>query len=825
MRAKLKVAARQALLIGAIAAALATVLLAAGSASADPPDPHVFRIDLDTDIDYVDPALAYYFVSWQAENATCDRLVHYPDTPGANRLAPQMASGMPTVSPDGRTYTFTVKSGYHFSPPSGAEVTAAHFKFALERLLRPQMASPAQQFFEDIVGAQEMINGTATTLSGVVADGQTLTITLVAPAGDFLARLALPFTCPLPLTTPITPDGITPPIPSTGPYYISEWSPPATRPHTTLVLSKNPNYGGSRPQRVDEFRYRIGITGADIRTAVETGVSDYGISVPPAAHEELDTLYGPGSAAAAAGNQQWFVHPIPAFRFLAMNHDRPLFGGGGPKGNVNLKRAVNYAIDRAALVAQYGYKAGTPSDQYLSSPFPGFQEAALYPDRPDLATARALAGWKPGDPMKPGVMYTSNTAVGLAVAFTVQANLAQIGLDLSIQAFPRAIQFVKGRTRGEPFDITIEAWSGEYLDPYDVLFLLDGSTLGPPGSTTNVNMSYFNDPEYIAKLHAAQSLSGEARYDAFGALDVETARDSAPLATYLTANQREFFARRVGCQAFTPYNFGGVNLVALCLRPEIRVGDVAVSEDDPAATFTIQLASDEEEPVSVNFATADGTASAGSDYVATSGTLTFAAHEKTKQVSVSLINDGDAEASETFGLQLSAATRGTIVDTSGQATITDSDPGPPPQPTPPPPQPTPPPPAPPPPPQPPAPPPPSVPPLPQASIRSATATVSAAGVATVTLACTGQVACRGKAELFTTAAGGKLLAKRVLIGTGRVQIAARKSGPVKLRLTRRGLQLVRKSGRLRAQLTVTLSGSAGAKVTRRTITLVTKRRR
>jgi ABC-type transport system substrate-binding protein len=290
------------------------------------PADKVLRWQLDTDIDYVDPALAYYVISWQIEHATCARLVNYPDAAGdaGRQLAPEIAEAVPTVAPDGRTYTFTLRNDYFFSPPSNAQVTPAHFKYALERLLTPAMASPGQSFFRDIVGAEDIVAGRATSLSGVTVEGNTLRIALVRPAPDFLARLAMPFACPLPLGVPVNPDGIAAPVPSAGPYYLESWVP-----RTSIRLVRNPNYHGPRPSFFDALEVSIGLPLATIRLNVESGAADYG-PVPPVAHAELAAKYGPGSPAAVAGRQQWFANPSAAIRYLALNHDRPLFGGPPP---------------------------------------------------------------------------------------------------------------------------------------------------------------------------------------------------------------------------------------------------------------------------------------------------------------------------------------------------------------------------------------------------------------------------------------------------------------------------------------------------------------
>ncbi|MGF1520815.1 MAG: Calx-beta domain-containing protein [Leptolyngbyaceae cyanobacterium] len=109
------------------------------------------------------------------------------------------------------------------------------------------------------------------------------------------------------------------------------------------------------------------------------------------------------------------------------------------------------------------------------------------------------------------------------------------------------------------------------------------------------------------------------------------------------------------------------------LLPELSIDDITVNEADGTATFTVNLSAAAASDVTVNFATADGTAIAGSDYAAANGTLTFAAGTTSQTVTVDLIDDAVAEGSETFAVNLTGATGATIVDGSGTATISDND--------------------------------------------------------------------------------------------------------------------------------------------------------
>jgi Calx-beta domain len=107
--------------------------------------------------------------------------------------------------------------------------------------------------------------------------------------------------------------------------------------------------------------------------------------------------------------------------------------------------------------------------------------------------------------------------------------------------------------------------------------------------------------------------------------------------------------------------------------PHVTINDPSVSEHDGSATFTISI--DGPGNVSLHYATADGTATAGQDYQATSGTLTLSGSTTSKQGAVPVINDGAHEDSETFALNLTdlSGVTGSGNKLSGTATIADDD--------------------------------------------------------------------------------------------------------------------------------------------------------
>ena len=111
--------------------------------------------------------------------------------------------------------------------------------------------------------------------------------------------------------------------------------------------------------------------------------------------------------------------------------------------------------------------------------------------------------------------------------------------------------------------------------------------------------------------------------------------------------------------------------------PSFSVDDPSVAEGDAGTaslTFTVTLSAASGKTVTVDYATADGTATtAGSDYTGTTGTLTFAPGETTKTVTVTVSGDITQEADETVRLNLSNAIEATIADSQGTGTITNDD--------------------------------------------------------------------------------------------------------------------------------------------------------
>ena len=535
------------LVVSLLCAAIGVTLLTAvgASASSSARQGGTFNVDLSTDTDYTDPALAYLSSSWEMEYATGLKLMNYPDVngPRSSQLIPEAAAGFPRVSNNGKTYDFNVNASFtKFS--NGQPVTAANFKAALDRVADPKMQSPATAFISDVVGAQAVVDGKTASISGVKVQGSHLLITLTKPAPDFLSRIAMPFFSAVPVNLARDPNGVDTP-PSAGPYYVA-----SRDPNKSIVLKRNPFYKGKRAANPNQIVYTIGNSLEAIRLRVEQGASDYAAQgLPPSAYAEVAQKYG-------INKSQFWVKPILNTAYVALNTSRPIF-----KDNVALRKAVNYAVDRRALLAQAGYLAGKRTDQILPPGMAGFRDANLYPLKgPDLTTAKKLAQGHTRDGKI--VLYSSNRSPGPLYAQVLEFNLKQIGLDVETKLFSRAVQIQKEGTRGEPFDMTVESWLADYADPFDFIdILLNGKNIQ---DANNNNYSYFDDPSYVKKMNAAAALSGPARYKAYGNLDVDLSLNAVPWVARANGNARIFVSSHVGCYTYS--GIYGTVLNAICMK-------------------------------------------------------------------------------------------------------------------------------------------------------------------------------------------------------------------------------------------------------------------
>ena len=512
------------------------------------------RIELTRGMNTTDTALLIGVPEWLLSYEIGARLLNYPDAPAprGSEVEPELAASLPALSRNRRTYTFTIRKGFRFSPPSGEPVTAATMKYSIERALSPKMESYGAPYGSDIVGATDYMNGKADHIAGIRVDGDKLTFRLVRPAGDFPTRISMPFFAAVPKDTPIV-EGL-PRVASAGPYYVASFNK-----DEGVLLNRNPNYYGSRPRRPREIRFTFGTGRRQALADVESGAADYAPDsdspIKPSEAAPLERRYGPKSKAAEAGRQRYFINPSMWLDSVALNTSRPLFA------SARLRRAVNYAIDRTALARQGGINfllPALPTDQYLPPGMPGFADARIYPFRPNLEKARRLAGPE----HRTAILHAfSDSALGPQLAEIIKSNLKRIGIDVEIRLFKRTVIWGK---RG--YDMLVSGFGADFADPENFLAQLDGRTLeeGSYLNRTSINAAAFDDPGFNRRLVAAEALSGPRRYIAYSRLDHDLVRQGAPWIAYGIETFHDFFSARTGCQIYQPVY--GIDLGALCLR-------------------------------------------------------------------------------------------------------------------------------------------------------------------------------------------------------------------------------------------------------------------
>jgi peptide/nickel transport system substrate-binding protein len=279
---------------------------------------------------------------------------------------------------------------------------------------------------------------------------------------------------------------------------------------------------------------------------VKAGEADYdAAALPPAQIASLGPLR----------NKQFFVNPEVETDYVALNNDSPLFK------NLAARKAVNYAIDRPSMLRARGAFAGVRDDQLLSPGMAGYIPQNIYPVKGADPT-KAKQMWGKGGHV---TLYGGNAGAALVQEQVLQYNLKQMGLDVDVKQYSSAVLYAKGGTKGEPFDAMIAGWGWDYPDPFDFMdVLLNGKNIH---ATQNQNFSYFNNPTINKKLDQAATLTGDARYNAYGKLDIDITAHYAPMAAFLHRNRDEFFSSKINpqCYVFQPI-YSAVDLGALCLK-------------------------------------------------------------------------------------------------------------------------------------------------------------------------------------------------------------------------------------------------------------------
>ncbi len=454
-----------------------------------------------------------------------------------------LAESVPAPTDGGRTYAFQLRGGLRYS--TGAAVHASDVRRGLERVLSVNRETAS--FYASIRGARRCLEQHKRRVpcdlsSGIQVDDATGTITfrLTAPDADFLDKLALPNAVAVAPGVGIVARA---PVPATGPYMVA-----GLGAHEPLRLVRNPRF---RPVdgRPDGYPDAITIDCcADPQRAlraVEQGRADLVGGVPGPTIE----LAGQAGALATRFAGQLRATPIRGTIFAFLNIHTP------PFDDVNVRRALNYAVDRRAVVAvQGGERAAQVTCQFLPPNFQGHRTYCPYTARaggnrpwsaPDLARARRLIARSHTRGMRVTVVAGSQVFLGLG--HLIVTLLHRLGYRATLRVLPDSVDYFSyiadSRHRAQ---IGGAAWLPDYPAASSMLQLLRCKAF-VPASPNQSNYSEFCDRRTDELIRRASQIpADDAPGDALWAAADKRVTDRAAVVPLINVKSIAFVSRRVG---------------------------------------------------------------------------------------------------------------------------------------------------------------------------------------------------------------------------------------------------------------------------------------
>ncbi len=327
------------------------------------------------------------------------------------------------ISGDGKVYTFTLRKGVSFHDGSAFDAAAA--KASLDRARATDSTNPQKGLFEPIESVEAV-------------DAATLKVTLKRPTGLFLFNMGWP--AAVIIAPGAVADAKTKPV-GTGPFKFDAWSKGAS-----LTLSRNSTYWGAAP-KLDKVTFKIIGDAAAAFAAMMSGDLDAYPLYP--APEQLDQFRADPRFKVVVGNTEGET-------ILAMNN------GKKPFDDVRVRRAINHAVDRKAIIDGAMYGGAKPIGSHFPPTSQGYVDlTGLYPHDP--ARAQALlkeAGVAPGTKLRlvlPPPDYARRSGEIIA------SQLKKVGLEAEIVPMEWA-QWLSDVFRQRNYDMTIIA----HVEPLDL---------------------------------------------------------------------------------------------------------------------------------------------------------------------------------------------------------------------------------------------------------------------------------------------------------------------------------------------------------------------
>jgi ABC-type transport system substrate-binding protein len=449
-----------------------------------------------SDIQSLDPAIGYDVVSWPAERLIFDGLVAYDQK---TTIVPRLAVDLPVISADGLTYTFKLRPDVNFVKQDGSvlrPITADDVVYSINRVLDPKLTptpSPvSSSFFSVIAGAQDVIDGKATSASGARAvDATTVEFTLANPDPTFLNKLATPFASVVPKefaqadTTAFSKAPI-----GTGPFLLKDYT---KGQHATFV--RNPHYWQAGQPLVDAIDFRVGVDATSALQQVQAGTLDImGDNIPSGSYSA--TINDP--------NLSPLVHRMTGVNTMFMIVDTS--APGSELSNPKVRQALQYAIDKENVVKVMNGRAKV-ADCIFPPDLPGF-DPNCKPYSYDPAKAKQMladAGYPNGFKT---TLYTDTTDPDPAIAQALQQDLKAVGIEAELitQSFDVLVGTL---TTPHAAPLMFLGWFQDYPDPSDFIDPIFSCAVNVPGAAS---YGWLCD-KAIDKLSAdAKKLSDRSQY-------------------------------------------------------------------------------------------------------------------------------------------------------------------------------------------------------------------------------------------------------------------------------------------------------------------------
>lgn len=435
-----------------------------------------------------------------------------------NKVQPGQAEKY-EVSPDGLTWTFTMRDGLKWS--DGTELNAKDFEYTFKRIADTNVAAPyAETVIGMIEGYKDAIDSKNPEKLNVKAseDGKTLTIKLAYPCSYFDKIVAFGTMSPVQKATVEKNGDSWATKPETyvcnGPYTITEWTP-----SEKIVCKKNENYkGGWDSSKIvnDKLTFLLLEDSSASYTAYTGGTAQLIKDVPT---EEIPTLK-------KDKKDEFNVDPILGTYYLSMNLNK------APFNNKNVRKALSLAIDRdyvANTVMQgtytpaYNY-VGTGVDDVETGKFLENSKAAnggktyisedYKANLEEAKRALAEAGYPEGKGF-PTITYSTNDAgYHKALAEYLQKVYKDLGITMNIDIVDWS-SFTPKRRAGE-YEMARNGWVMDYNDASNMIELFTSTNGNNDGKYNNpafdkaMNDSKVADKTaHFAALHEAEKIVSE----------------------------------------------------------------------------------------------------------------------------------------------------------------------------------------------------------------------------------------------------------------------------------------------------------------------------